>query len=79
MLTPSPKVMEIVQIGNLRQPRILSGTNLLNDHRYVSEGFGDYMVRRVITTLDGNTKPGFVAAVQDSSLAQLSVTAYSGF
>jgi hypothetical protein len=76
-LTPSPKVMEIVEIGKLRQPRILSGTNLLDNHSYVSEAFGDYMVRRVLTTLDGNTKPGFVAAVQDSSLAQLRVTAYS--
>jgi hypothetical protein len=76
-LTPSPKVMEIIEIGKLREPRILSGTNLLNDHSYVSEAIGDYMVRRVLTTLDRNTKPGFVAAVQDSSLAQLRVTAFS--
>lgn len=75
--TPSPKVMEIIEIGTLRQPRMLSGTNVLNDRDYVSEELGDYMVRRVLTTLDGNTKPGFVVAVQDSSLAKLRVTARS--
>lgn len=76
-LTPSPKVMEIIEVGRMRQPRILSGTNLLSDRSYVSETLGDYIVRRVLTTLDGNTKRGFVAAVQESSLAQLRVTAYS--
>lgn len=76
-LTPSPKVMEIIEIGTLREPRMLSGTNVLNDHDYVSEDLADYIIRRVLTTLDGNTKPGFVDAVQDSSLAQLRVTARS--
>ena len=76
-LTPSPKVMEVIEIGTVRRPRILSGTNLLNDHDYVSEELGDYIVRRVLTTLDGNTRSEFVAAVQDSSLARLRVTASS--
>ncbi|HEV7472496.1 MAG TPA: hypothetical protein VGN90_00510 [Pyrinomonadaceae bacterium] len=76
-LTRSPKVMEIVEVGRIRQPRIISGTHVLVDHDYVSETFGDYMVRRVLTTLDGDTRPGFVDGVQDSSLSQLRVRAYS--
>jgi hypothetical protein len=35
----------------------------------------DYFVRRLLTTLDGDTRPRFVAAVQESRLKQLRVLA----
>lgn len=76
-VTRSPKVMEIVQVGVIRQPRIISGNLVLNDESYTSITFGDYMVRRVLTTLDGDTRQRFVNAVQESSLTQLRVQAFS--
>lgn len=75
--TRSPKVMEIVEAGVSRQPRVVSGKHVLNDHKYTSIDFGDYIVRRVLTTLDGDTRPGFVDKVQDSSLPELRIKANS--
>jgi hypothetical protein len=77
LFTRSPKVMEIIEDNGTRQPRIISGTNLLNDHDYTSVDFSDYMVRRVLTTLDGDTRASFVDNVQESSLPELRVRAYS--
>jgi hypothetical protein len=76
-VTRSPKVMEIVQVGVIRQPRVISGNHVLNDEGYTSVTLGDYMVRRVLTTLNGDTGQRFVNAVQDSLLTQLRVQAFS--
>lgn len=76
-VTRSPKVLEIVEVGGARQPRVISGNHILNDREYASVALGDYIVRRVLTTLDGETRPRVVDAVQDSSLMQLRVKAYS--
>ena len=75
--TRSPKVMEIVESNGIREPFILSGNRVLEDEPYESVPLSDYIVRRVLTTLDGDTRPSFVSAVQDSSLPALEVTAYT--
>lgn len=64
-----PKVMEIIEVDGFRQPRILSGINFLMGESYKSVLFSDYIVDRVLTTLDGNTNSNFVQRVQSSSLS----------
>jgi hypothetical protein len=66
-----PKVMEIIDIDGFRQPKILSGVKFLMGENCKRETLSDYMVGRVLTTLDGNTDPDFVLRVQDSSLNRL--------
>ena len=67
----NPKIMEIIETKPYREPRILSGFKVLTDESYKSETFSDYIINRVLTTLDGNTDLRFVRRVQDSSLSQL--------
>lgn len=74
-LTRSPKVMELPTSNGRRCPRIISGNRLLDNGPYRSMALEDYVVARVLTTLDGDTRALFVSAVQDSSLTQLKVTA----
>ncbi len=73
--THSPKVLFVAENGLNREPFVASGT-------YISRGvttehipWAEYFVRRVLPTLDGDTRPPFVAGVQDSRLSQLRVEA----
>ena len=73
--TRSPKVMLIPQSGGMRRPVMVSGVRLLGGQKTKPVGLADYFVRRVLPTLDGDTRPGFVEAVQESRLTQLRVRA----
>ena len=46
--------------------------------RYKSYELNDYFVRRILTTFDGDTRPDFVDAVQDSRLVKLELIAKLG-
>jgi len=74
-LTRSPKVMEIPVIRGTPEPRILSGTRLLAGKSSRGLALPEYVVARITTTLDGDTRPSFVDGVQESTLAQLRVHA----
>ena len=72
--TRSPKVI-VWGDGTADSVRVLSGRGLLEGT--ISDGYAidDYFVCRVLPTLDGDTRPGFVATVQNSSLQGLRVLA----
>ena len=74
-LTRSPKVMVVPTINGRRQPRMLSGVRLSENRKSVGHTLPDYFVARVLTTLDGDTRPSFVDGVQDGTLADLRVFA----
>lgn len=74
-LTPAPKIMQIPEANGLRTPEMVSGTRVLNDEPYVPMDLPDYFAARVLTTLDGCTKPQIVEAVQDSSLKRVNLIA----
>jgi len=74
-LTKSPKVMDIPQRGGIANPGIYSGRVLRNGGTPQRYDLGDYFVQRVLTTMDGDTRPGFVDGVQDSGLTILRVVA----
>lgn len=73
--TRSPKILEIEETGHVRLPSVISGNDVLNDRPYIKTHFSDYIVRRVLTTFDGDTSPNFVDAVQHSSLPKLNIKA----
>jgi hypothetical protein len=73
--TEAPKVMEIIEEEGSRFPRIISGNRLLSNSPYTNDHLSDYIVRRVLTTLDGDTRPDFVMTVQESSLTILRILA----
>jgi hypothetical protein len=75
--TRSPKVMEIEEVEGVRHPYIASGSRILDGEEFESTYLSDYVVRRVLTTLDGDTRPKFVEAVQDSSVPSLEIEAYT--
>jgi len=74
-LTRSPKVLLIREIDGRRKPEVASGVRISEELATRPMGLPDYFVRRVLTTLDGDTRPKFVEAVQESSLARLHVLA----
>lgn len=74
-LTRSPKVLEIGIEGNDYRPSILSGNIILQGRLPKSYPLGDYFVQRVLTTMDGDTRPDFVAAAQESGLSMLRLKA----
>lgn len=74
-LTRSPQVMEISKEGDKREPKIISGNKILNDEEYSRLNLSDYFVRRILTTLDGDTRKNFVRGVEESSLTRLKVLA----
>jgi hypothetical protein len=74
-LTRSPKVMVVPTVNGAREPRMLSGVRLSEGHSSPGQSLPQYFVARVLTTLDGDTRPYFVDAVQDGSLADLRVYA----
>jgi len=74
-LTRSPKVLFIPELDGTREPMMASGVQISRGLPNRGIPLPDYFVRRVLTTLDGDTRPGFVNAVQHSSLEQLLVVA----
>ena len=74
-LTRSPKVMDIPLKDQYGDPGIYSGRLYLDDKAPSRYSLADYVVRRILTTLDGDTRPDFVQSVQDSDLTRLKVTA----
>lgn len=77
-ITRSPKVVLFPEFDGRRWPEVLSGVRLMDDLPTVPVSLPDYFVRRVLTTLDGDTRPQFVNGVQQSSLRQLRVIAELG-
>jgi hypothetical protein len=73
--TQSPKVMLIHEIGERREPIMTSGTRIAKNLDTQELSLPDYFVRRILTTLDGDTRPVFVAGVEESTLQQLRVYA----
>ena len=65
----------IRELGDGREPLVASGTRIAGNLRTQTLSLPDYFVRRLLTTLDGDTRPIFVAGVQESSLKQLHVFA----
>jgi hypothetical protein len=74
-LTRSPKVILFREKGHYREPIVASGVLISAGRATKPLPLADYLIRRVLTTLDGDTRPHFVAAVQDSSLKQLRLQA----
>jgi len=74
-VTNAPKVMEIPSGGLFRDPRVISGLRILQDHPYRPLRLPEYIASRVTTTLDGTTNTHIVSAVAESSLKQLKITA----
>jgi hypothetical protein len=73
--TRSPKVMEIPGSDGLRDPKVMSGIRLLQDQVRRSVPLPSYITSRVLTTLDGDTRPAFVNLVQDSRAQRIHVVA----
>lgn len=69
--TRSPKVMEILDSGGERIPRMISGRKIVAGEAFRPIALPAYFTARVLTTLDGDTSEEFVDAVQDSSLTQI--------
>jgi hypothetical protein len=74
-ITRSPKVLFIQENEHGREPQVASGVLISERIPTRPLPLADYFVRRVLTTLDGDTRPHFVAAVQDSTLRRLHVAA----
>jgi len=73
--TRSPKVILIRELNGRREPEVASGVRIVEELPSEPLPLSDYFVRRILTTLDGDTRPDFVDAVQESSLKQLRVLA----
>jgi hypothetical protein len=74
-LTRSPKVILIRELDGRREPMVASGTRISENVHTQPLSPPDYFVRRILTTLDGDTCPEFVSGAQQSSLKQLKVSA----
>jgi hypothetical protein len=70
-----PKVFLFREIDGRRMPEVASGSLILKGLNTHPEALPDYFVRRILTTFDGDTRPAFVASVQESSLKHLRVLA----
>jgi len=73
--TRSPKVVLYRDFNGQRVPEVASGIRIMNGLKTKPIPLPDYFVRRILPTLDGDTRPDFVAAVQESSLGKLEVIA----
>ena len=73
--TRSPKVLLFRESDGRRVPEVVSGVRLVERLPFKPVALPDYFVRRVLTTFDGDTRPEFVTAVQESSLQKLRVLA----
>jgi hypothetical protein len=74
-LTRAPKVMVAPLVNGIREPRMHSGNRIVEGARPRGQSLADYVVARIIPTFDGDTRPKFVAAVQEGTLAKLRVHA----
>jgi len=74
-LTRSPKVLLVRELDGRREPLMASGQIIAEGGAAQRLSLPDYFVRRLLTTFDGDTRPEFVAGVQESSLQQLRVLA----
>ncbi len=72
--TPSPKVILIHELGDRSELSSQVESALPKTYKLRSSLSRDYSVRRILTTLDGDTRPDFVGAVGESSLKQLRVS-----
>lgn len=73
--TRAPKVLELPDRDDGEMPHVIAGNAVLAGRPYVPTAQPDYFVRRVLTTLDGDTRQGFVASVQESAMPQLRLEA----
>jgi hypothetical protein len=67
--------MEIIEDGDRRFVNVISGNRILSNNSYTSYNLGDYFIRRILPTFDGDTRPDFVKGVQEHSLSQLKIVA----
>lgn len=74
-LTRAPKVFFIEELEGRREPQVASGLRIAEGSPTQVLSLPDYFVRRVLPTLDGDTREEFVNAVQESSLSRLHVLA----
>lgn len=74
-LTRFPKILEVPGEDGFRRPRVLSGARLAAGQPTRGLLLEDYFTQRLLTTLDGDTRGWFVAAVQESGLTQVRVSA----
>ena len=72
-LTRAPKVILVEEIGGRREPQVASGLRIVEGVPTQVLSLADYFVRRILPTLDGDTREDFVNAVQESSLRQVRV------
>ena len=69
--TNSPKIMETPDTHGPAFPRVISG-NVVRDGKVAKKySLDNYFTQRVLTTLDGDTRPEFVESVQDSNMSKL--------
>ncbi|HYR08034.1 MAG TPA: hypothetical protein VEQ60_09705 [Longimicrobium sp.] len=74
-LTRAPKILEIPTENGDGRPYVLSGILMAEGRPTQALRLEDYFTRRVLPTLDGDTRDGFVDAVQESSLTRVHVRA----
>lgn len=74
--TRSPKIIELTSHGGSGRVTVLSGTKIVQRQNYKRVDLSHYIVRRVLTTLDGDTRPRFVDLVQQSKIPTLRIEAF---
>lgn len=74
--TSAPKVLE-VPTETSGGPTVCSGNAILSGKPYERWALADYIVRRIMTCIEGDTRPDFVEAVSESSLSKLHLIARS--
>jgi hypothetical protein len=74
-LTRSPKVMVIINRGDHRSVKIISGNKIKSVKPYKSFDLSDYFTMRILTTFDGDTRQHFITGVKDHTLQQLHIYA----
>ena len=73
-LTKSPKVLILNPTAETRDPYVCSGNKIIDGKNFSKQKLADYFVRRILTTFDGDTRPEFVDAVNDSGLPLLHIS-----
>jgi hypothetical protein len=74
-LTRSPKILDLSPFGIFGLPSMISGNLYIADEGPIATPLEDYFVRRILTTLDGDTRPHFTDGVKESNLTTLRVDA----
>ena len=74
-LTRAPKVLEIPTEDGDHRPYVLSGILMAARRPTQALRVEDYFTRRVLPTLDGDTRESFVDAVRESALTRVHVRA----